>query len=109
MRQYVPVPQPDPCWTRSVFVAGWQSVTGELAVTSPFSGRQLAVVGMCSTREVEQALAASLAAQREWAAVRQERITVLSAAADNVSANRDELVAWLIHETGSSVAKAQLE
>ena len=109
MRQYVPVPQPDPCWTRSVFVAGWQPVTGELAVTNPFSGRRLAVVGMCSTREVDQALAASLAAQREWAAVRQERITVLSAAADNVSANRDELVAWLIHETGSSVAKAQLE
>ncbi|RLP09607.1 aldehyde dehydrogenase family protein [Propionibacterium australiense] len=109
-RQYVvPAPQPDPRWTRSVFVAGWQPVTGELAVTSPFSRHQLATVGECSTHEVDQALGASLTAQRTWAAARQARIAVLSTAADNLRADGDELVAWLVHETGSTVAKARLE
>ncbi|CAM2961913.1 aldehyde dehydrogenase family protein [Propionibacterium acidifaciens] len=107
--QYIPVPQPDPCWTGSVFVAGWQPVTGELTVTDPFSGGQLAVVGACSTREIDRALTASLAAQPAWAAARQARISVLSAAADAMSAGGDALVAWLVHETGSSVAKARLE
>lgn len=108
-QQYVPAPQPDPRWTYSVFVAGWQPVTGELTVTSPFSGHQLATVGACSTHEVDQALATSLTAQRAWAAAKQTRIAVLSTAADNLRADGDELVAWLVHETGSPVAKARLE
>lgn len=107
--QYIPVPQSDPRWTRSAFVASWQPVTGELAVTDPFSGDQLALVGACSTREVDQALKASLAAQPAWAANKQARISVLSAAAETVNFDGDALIAWLVHETGSSVVKARHE
>jgi aldehyde dehydrogenase (NAD+) len=80
------------------------------ADTDPWSGATLTEIPLASAEDLDQAYRAASQAQREWAALPPSgRSTVMIAAARIVEARRQEIVDWLIHETGGTLAKAELE
>ena len=80
------------------------------ASTDPYSGDTLAEIGQADADDLDTAYDAAVAAQRDWAAAPPlERAGVMRAAADVMTARKDEIVGWLVRETGGTVAKAELE
>jgi aldehyde dehydrogenase (NAD+) len=77
---------------------------------NPFSGDLLAEFTPASVDDVNAAYAAAAAAQPAWAATAPgARAALLRAAADVMTARRDEIIAWLISESGGTVAKSTIE
>jgi aldehyde dehydrogenase (NAD+) len=76
----------------------------------PYSGDTLVEIPLAARDDLDEAYAAAREAQREWAArVPKDRAAVLRAAADALQARKDEVVGWLVRESGGTVAKAELE
>ncbi|MCB1357561.1 MAG: aldehyde dehydrogenase family protein [Maritimibacter sp.] len=100
-----------PRWSGKVFVGGWTaSSAGEVEVTAPADGRFVARVGKANADDVARAAAAAAAAQPGWEATPAHlRAALLNRAADILDANGDELIPWIIRETGSIPPKAGIE
>ena len=80
------------------------------AVTDPYTGDTLTELAQADEGDLDEAYSAAVAAQPDWAeAPPGERAAVLRAAADVMTARQDEVVDWLIRETGGTRAKAELE
>lgn len=78
--------------------------------TDPYRGDTLAELEQADEADLDEAYDTAAAAQRDWAvAPPMERANVMRAAADIMSARKDEIVDWLIRETGGTIAKAELE
>ncbi|WP_420566928.1 aldehyde dehydrogenase family protein [Thalassovita sp.] len=100
-----------PRWSGKIFVSGWTaSEAGETEVTAPADGSFVATVGKGNANDVTRAAAAAAAAQPAWEATPpHERAKILNAAADILEANGEELMPWIIRETGSIPPKAGIE
>ncbi|OLE29203.1 MAG: aldehyde dehydrogenase [Catenulispora sp. 13_1_20CM_3_70_7] len=76
----------------------------------PWSGANVAEIPEAGMTDVADAYAAAGQAQRSWArAVPEQRAAVMRAAADIVVARHDELLGWLVRESGGTVAKCEIE
>jgi aldehyde dehydrogenase (NAD+) len=76
----------------------------------PYSGETLAEIALANIRDVEDAYEAAARAQPAWAAVLpQERGELMERAAAVAEHRREEIVSWLVQESGSTLAKAYFE
>ncbi|MCP2164038.1 aldehyde dehydrogenase family protein [Goodfellowiella coeruleoviolacea] len=98
-------------WAGRIFTGTWTPAGGETrAAIEPATGDTLATVGMASVADVAEAGERAAAAQRDWAARPYlERMAVLQRAAALFDEHRDEIVEWLVRESGSTRAKAGIE
>ena len=98
-------------WEGRIFSGGWATASGGTAlITAPGDGSAVASVGSGSAQDVARAAAAARAAQPAWEATpAPERARILNAAADILQRNGDELMPWIIRETGSIPPKAGIE
>jgi aldehyde dehydrogenase (NAD+) len=82
----------------------------ERTSTDPWSGDVLAEIPQANTDDLDEAYGAAVDAQTDWAAQPpMARAEVMRNAADVMAARKDEIISWLIRETGGTVAKAELE
>jgi aldehyde dehydrogenase (NAD+) len=76
----------------------------------PYTGEVLLEMSLADHRDVDEAYQAAARAQRDWAATRpQDRRNVLLRAARIVERRKDEIVDWLVRESGSTRIKACFE
>lgn len=76
----------------------------------PFTGATLVEIPLADRRDLDAAYSAAAVAQPEWAeALPRERAAVMARAAELLEERRDEVVDWLIRESGSTRLKATLE
>ncbi|MEV7135880.1 aldehyde dehydrogenase family protein [Arthrobacter sp. NPDC093128] len=95
------------------FLGGtWREGRSEktLTVTNPYDDSVLASIRQANKQDLDDAYRAAEAAQKEWAAQPPAaRRQVILRAAQILEERREEIVDWLIKESGSTVAKAQVE
>lgn len=98
-------------WSGRIFDGGWlASAAGTLTVREPATGDVLAETGLAGPQEVAAAARAAAAAQKAWAAMLpQARAAILNRAADLLEQNGQELIPWIMRESGSIEAKAGIE
>jgi benzaldehyde dehydrogenase (NAD) len=98
-------------WSGMIFSSGWGRAKGGVYdVTAPADGSHVGKVGNGNTADVAHAAAAAAAAQPAWEATAPAaRAKILRDAADALEANREELIPWIIRETGSIFPKAAIE
>jgi aldehyde dehydrogenase (NAD+) len=78
--------------------------------TDPWSGETLLEIQLADVRDVDEAFSAAADSQVAWAkTIPAERAAIMRKAAGILEERKSELVAWLIHEAGSTVFKAELE
>ncbi len=78
--------------------------------TDPYSGETLAEIVMANRSDLDEAYQSAAKAQIEWAALLpSERAAVMLRSAAIMEARRQEIVDWLIRESGSTRHKAELE
>jgi aldehyde dehydrogenase (NAD+) len=78
--------------------------------TDPYSGETLVEIPMANTEDLDEAYAAAAKAQVSWAGLMPaERAAVMLSSLAIMESRREEIVDWLIRESGSTVYKAQLE
>jgi aldehyde dehydrogenase (NAD+) len=76
----------------------------------PYSGATLAEIAMANEADLDAAYEAAARAQPEWAAaLPDERAEVLRRAAAIMDARREEIVDWLVRESGGIRAKGENE
>jgi aldehyde dehydrogenase (NAD+) len=81
-----------------------------LADRNPYTGEIILEIPQGSRDDLEAAYAAAAKAQLGWAAaLPTERAAVMRRAADIMEARREEIVSWLVRESGSTRIKANLE
>jgi aldehyde dehydrogenase (NAD+) len=83
---------------------------GTLEDTDPYSGDTLAVIAMANQSDLDEAYRSAARAQAAWAASPpSERESVIYRAATIMEARHQEIVDWLIRESGSTRIKAEME
>ena len=98
-------------WAGRIYSGGWgQAAGGVYDVTAPADGSLVGTVGNGNRADVARAAAAAAAAQPSWEATAPaSRAAILTKAADVLEQNREELIPWIIRETGSIYPKAAIE
>ncbi len=98
-------------WAGMIFSGGWgKALGGVYDVNAPADGSLVAQVGNGNKADVTAAAAAAAAAQPAWEATDPAaRAVILNAAADLLEQHREELIPWIIRETGSIYPKAGIE
>ena len=98
-------------WSGLIFSGGWsRSEGGASDITAPADDSLVATVGKGVKADVTRAAAAARLAQPGWEATpAHERARILNAAADLLVKNGEELIPWIIRETGSIYPKAAIE
>lgn len=95
------------------FIAGkWRPGTQGTSAPdrNPYDDSILADIAQASLADLDQAFAAANATQPEWAGVLpSERAAVFLRAVSILEARREEIVGWLIRESGSTRIKAEVE
>ncbi len=95
------------------FIAGeWREGRSAktLTVTNPYDDSVLTTIRQASVADVDDAYRAAAAAQTEWAALPPaERQEVMRRAAQILEERREEIVDWLVRESGSTLLKANIE
>ena len=83
---------------------------GILKDTDPYSGETLAEITLADERDLDDAYQAAAKAQEAWArTLPGTRAAVLRRAAEIVEARREEIVHWLVRESGGIRAKGEME
>lgn len=81
-----------------------------LTVLDPYHETPLIEIPMANQADLDEAYRAAEKAQREWAALGPSaRSAVLLRAAQILDERHDEVVSWLIRESGSTLVKAEFE
>ncbi|HZM54227.1 MAG TPA: aldehyde dehydrogenase family protein [Acidimicrobiales bacterium] len=97
----------------SQFIAGhWREGTSEqvLRDTNPYDDTVVATIRQASLEDLDEAYRAAAAAQTDWAATPpSKRAAVIRRAAQILEDRREEIVEWLVKESGSTVIKANIE
>jgi benzaldehyde dehydrogenase (NAD) len=90
-------------WHGHIYSDGWvDGAAGELPVIEPATGTELARVGMSTPSDVAKAASRAADAQRDWAAQPYAaRAAVLRQAAHAFTDNADDIVDWLVRESGA--------
>ena len=83
---------------------------GRLTDRNPYTGEVLVEIPHASAEDLDQAHQGAAKAQKAWAAMLPaERSAVMRKAAEVMERRHDEIVRWLIAESGSARIKAELE
>jgi len=83
---------------------------GSIADRDPFTGEVLLEIPSAGLADLDAAFAAAARVQPAWAAAMPaERAAVLRRVAGIMETARDEIIDWLIHESGSTRIKAAIE
>jgi aldehyde dehydrogenase (NAD+) len=78
--------------------------------TDPYSGKMLAEITMADRADLHDAYLSAASAQPTWAdALPEQRANVLMRAAEIMEVRKQEILDWLIHESGSTRIKSELE
>lgn len=86
------------------------SADGGLLDRNPFDDTVLAEISRAGLADLDRAFQAARAAQRQWAQVLpSERAAVFLRAVSIIDARKDEIIDWLIRESGSTRIKAGVE
>ena len=81
-----------------------------LVDTNPYTGQTLAEIAQASAQDLDAAYQAAAQAQKAWANVLPaERSALFLRAIGVLDQRRDEIIDWLIHESGSTRLKATME
>ncbi|MFJ6377942.1 aldehyde dehydrogenase family protein [Pseudarthrobacter oxydans] len=95
------------------FIAGeWRDGRSEktLTVTNPYDDSVVASIQQANKQDLDDAYRAAEAAQKDWAAQSPvARRQVILRAAQILEERREEIVQWLVKESGSTVGKAEVE
>lgn len=95
------------------YIAGaWRDGRSErvLRVTNPYDDTALAGIRLATAEDLDEAYRAAESAQKDWAAQPPSaRRQVILRAAQILEQRREEIVDWLVAESGSTVGKAQVE
>ncbi|MDY7114757.1 aldehyde dehydrogenase family protein [Halomonas sp. SSL-5] len=94
-------------------IAGeWREGSSErrTRVTNPYDGSELLDIRLADSHDLDAAFLAAEKAQAEWAAIPPaERSAVLQRAVEIFDARKEEIIDWLIRESGSTRLKANVE
>lgn len=86
------------------------SAARNLDVTDPFTGNRLLSLAMATREDLDAAYRKAAEAQVEWAAMGPAaRGDIIRRAVEIFDQRREEIVSWLIRESGSTRIKAQIE
>lgn len=98
-------------WRGRVFGTEWRPAAGgSLDVLEPATGTVMTQVGNATAADIRRAASEARAAQPGWAAKPyDERADILRRAASLLEQNRDELIYWIMRETGGIEPKAAFE
>ncbi|OBB77829.1 aldehyde dehydrogenase family protein [Mycobacterium sp. 852014-52144_SCH5372336] len=78
--------------------------------TDPYTGDVLTEIPQADADDLDEAYTTALEAHRDWAAQPpMARAQVMRDAADVMGARNDEIIDWLVRESGGTLAKAELE
>ncbi len=92
------------------FDGAWKRSTKTQDTVEPATGRTLGQIGMVNADDIRAAAAAARKVQAGWAATNYERrAEILRNAARTAEDNRDEIIDWLVRESGSTIPKAAFE
>jgi benzaldehyde dehydrogenase (NAD) len=98
-------------WEGQLFSGGWHAAEGgTVDVLEKATGERLVTVGLAGAADVRAACDRAAAAQPGWAATSfEERARVLRKAADLLEERREQVVEWLVRETGEIRARSTHE
>lgn len=98
-------------WTGKLFLGGWNAGTaGTLTVTEPATGDVLGHLGEATSADVAVAAQRAHEAQKHWLATpERQKIAILLRVATLLEEQAEEIIGWIIRETGSIRPKAELE
>lgn len=102
----------EPVWRAKVASDGWRVASSGRVheVREPATGNILSHVGLADRDDVIAAAARAAAAQMAWVRTPfEERAAVFRRAARLFETHSDEIVDWLVRETGSIAPKAEVE
>ncbi|SDI99917.1 benzaldehyde dehydrogenase (NAD) [Pseudomonas flavescens] len=101
---------PASLWNQSFFTGHWQKADQASPVLEPATGESLGNVGNIGAEQVARSAAQAKAAQSAWFALPYDtRADVFRRAASLGQAHFDEIVRWIVRESGSTQAKAAFE
>lgn len=96
--------------TGKVFTGEWIASEQRSDAIEPATGRQLGKIGMADAAGIAAAASSARIAQGKWAALTpDDRAAIFFRAVDIARTHWDELVDWLVRESGSVKAKAGFE
>lgn len=107
----IPLLLPIELWHERLFTGHWQpGMKPPTAVTEPSTGSELGRVGNADIGQVSRASQNAREAQKNWYEQHyDERAAVFRKAAQLAEIHFDEIVDWLVRETGSTRTKANYE
>jgi aldehyde dehydrogenase (NAD+) len=106
------VPRPYDGFTGQFIAGRWVAGTAGKTVVdrNPYDGSVLAEIAQASISDLDQAFDAALRAQVEWAfTLPSERAALFFRAVAILDARKEEIIQWLIRESGSTRIKAGVE
>jgi benzaldehyde dehydrogenase (NAD) len=93
-----------------VFTGSWEASDRTIEAVEPATGNILGKIGVVGAAGIAAAAAVGRATQFKWAALTpDDRASVFFRAIDIAQTHRDEIVEWLVRESGSAKAKAEFE
>ncbi|RCK46521.1 benzaldehyde dehydrogenase [Thalassospira profundimaris] len=98
-------------WQGKVLFSDWEAAEGgKIDVANPANGQTIASVGFGISTDITRAAKEASVAQRAWAKEQPEtRKAILDKAADLLEANAEELIPWIMQDSGSTRIKAGIE
>ena len=105
-----PIASPD-LWNGKIYNGEWRTAAaGTMEVTEKATGEPLAEIGMASPDDVVEMALQAKQAQREWAAMSgPQRGDILRRFSELVLIHADEIIEWIVRETGSIYPKSEWE
>ncbi|ADG10218.1 benzaldehyde dehydrogenase [Caulobacter segnis] len=97
-------------WGGALFDGAWRAGAGEISVIEKATGATLGSVGLADPALTREVIDKAQAAQRAWAGVPAEaRAALIRKAAGLLEANADEILEWIVRESGGLRPKAEFE
>jgi aldehyde dehydrogenase (NAD+) len=89
----------------------WRSRRGKTAKDlNPYTGKSLLIVPLANTKDIDEAMEAAQKSQPPWASARPfVRANLLRDVAGIIEDRHEEIIAWLVEESGSTRTKAEFE
>lgn len=97
-------------WRNNLFTSGWVPAAQSAEVIEPATGKVISRIGLAGVDDVGKAAQVATAARIHWVAMEQNaRAAVFLRAAALMEEHIDQLSSWIIRESGSIRAKAEVE
>jgi benzaldehyde dehydrogenase (NAD) len=97
-------------WTGKIYSDGWVDAPATIETIEPATGEVLGTAGVADAAAVAAATKSAARAQREWAArPMTERVAILHRVAQLLDQHREEIIGWMVRESGCIPPKADNE